>query len=44
MNKHEPDVCPTTARFHSKLVSSDVVPVGGSGQDFGGGARVGARL
>lgn len=34
----------TAARIHAGLVSSDVVPVGGSGQDGGGGAGVGAGL
>lgn len=34
----------TAAGIHAGLVSSDVVPVGGSGQDGGGGAVVRARL
>lgn len=33
-----------TAAIQAGLVSSDVVPVDGSGQDGGGGAGVGARL
>lgn len=37
-------VGPTAARIHAGLVPSDVVPVGRSGQDGGGGAGVGARL
>lgn len=35
---------PTGARVHAGLVSSDVVPVGRSGQDGGWGAGVGARF
>lgn len=34
----------TAAGVHAALVSSDVMPVSGSGQDGGGGAWVRARL
>lgn len=43
-NRLKHGVYPTAVRFHAGLVSSDVVPVGGSGQDGGGGAGVGPRF